>query len=50
VKGDAISFIILAGGGQFKLIYKGKIVGDELKFNVTIGDIGEGELTAKRVK
>ena len=50
VKGDAISFIILAGGCQFKLIYKGKIVGDELKFNVTIGDIGEGELTAKRVK
>ena len=50
VKGDAISFIVLAGGGQFKITYKGKVVGEELKFNVTIGDMGEGELTAKRVK
>lgn len=50
VKGDAISFVILAGGGQFKLIYKGTMVGEDLKFNVTIGDMGEGQLTAKRVK
>ena len=50
VKGEAISFIILAGGGQFKITYKGKVVGEDLKFNVTIGDMGEGELTAKRVK
>jgi hypothetical protein len=50
VKGDAISFIILAGGGQFKITYKGKVVGEDLKFNVTIGDMGEGELTAKRVR
>jgi hypothetical protein len=50
VKGDAISFVVLAGGGQFKITYKGKVVGDDLKFNVTIGDMGEGELTAKRVK
>jgi hypothetical protein len=50
VKGDAISFIILAGGGQFKIVYKGKVVGEDLKFNVTIGDMGDGELTAKRVK
>jgi hypothetical protein len=50
VKGDALSFIILAGGGQFKITYKGKVVGEDLKFNVTIGDMGEGELTAKRVK
>ena len=50
VKGDAISFVILAGGGQFKITYKGKVVGEDLKFNVTIGDMGEGELTAKRVK
>jgi hypothetical protein len=27
-----------------------KVVGEDLKFNVTIGDMGEGELTAKRVK
>jgi hypothetical protein len=50
VKGDAISFVILAGGGQFKITYKGKVVGEDLKFNVTIGDMGEGELIAKRVK
>ena len=50
IKGDAISFIVLAGGGQFKIVYKGKVVGDDVKFNVTIGDMGEGELTAKRVK
>ena len=49
VKGDAISFIILAGG-QFKITYKGKVVGEDVKFNVTIGDMGDGELTAKRVK
>ena len=49
VKGDAISFIIMAGGGQFKLTYKGQVVGDEIKFHVTIGDMGEGDLTAKRV-
>jgi hypothetical protein len=50
VKGDAISFIVMAGGGQFKITYKGKVVGEDLKFNVTIGDMGDGELTAKRVK
>ena len=50
VKGDAIAFVILAGGGQFKITYKGKVAGEDLKFNVTIGDMGEGELTAKRVK
>ena len=50
VKGDEISFVILAGGGQFKITYKGKVVGEDLKFNVTIGDMGEGELIAKRIK
>ncbi|MGD1069404.1 MAG: hypothetical protein ABSB15_04625 [Bryobacteraceae bacterium] len=49
VKGDDISFIVLAGGGQFKVVYKGKIVGDDLKFAVTVGDFGDGELIAKRV-
>jgi hypothetical protein len=50
LKGDAISFIIMAGGGEFKIVYKGKVVGDDIKFNVTIGDFGDGELTAKRLK
>jgi hypothetical protein len=50
VNGEAISFVILAGGGQFKITYKGKVEGEDIKFHVTIGDIGEGDLTAKRVK
>jgi hypothetical protein len=50
VKGDAVSFIVMAGGGQFKLTYKGQVVGEEIKFHVTIGDMGEGDLTARRVK
>lgn len=50
VKGDAVSFIIMASGGQFKIVYKGKVVGDDVKFNVTIGDMGDSELIAKRVK
>jgi len=50
VKGDAVSFVILAGGGQFKIIYKGKVVGEDLKFTVTLGDMGDRELTVKRVK
>jgi len=48
VKGDDVSFVILAGGGQFKLIYKGKVEGDQVKFKVTIGDFGDGELVIKR--
>ncbi len=50
VKGDAISFVILAGGGQFKITYKGTVTGDDIKFHVIIGDMGEGDLVAKRVK
>ncbi|HEV3197187.1 MAG TPA: hypothetical protein VGZ73_04755 [Bryobacteraceae bacterium] len=50
VKGDAVSFVILAGGGQFKITYKGKVVGEDLKFTVTLGDMGDRELTVKRVK
>jgi hypothetical protein len=49
VKGGDISFIIMAGGGQFKLVYKGKVDGDQLKFTVTIGDMGDSPMIAKRV-
>jgi hypothetical protein len=48
VKGDEISFIVMAGGGQFKITYQGKVEGDGIKFHVVIGDLGDGELTAKR--
>ncbi|HTS28108.1 MAG TPA: hypothetical protein VMH81_19680 [Bryobacteraceae bacterium] len=50
VKDDAVAFILMAGGGQFKITYKGKLVGDELKFNVTLGDMGDREMTAKRAQ
>ena len=50
VKGDDVSFLILAQGGQFRVTYKGKLVGEELKFTVTIGDMGDRQLTVKRVK
>jgi hypothetical protein len=50
VKGDEISFIILAGGGQFKLVYKGKVEADQIRFMVTVGDFGESELIAKRAE
>ena len=50
VKGDAVSFVVLAGGGQFKITYKGTVAGEDIKFHVIIGDMGEGDLVAKRVK
>ena len=48
VKGDAISFTIIAGGGQFKLLYKGKVETDQIRFKVTVGDFGESDLIVKR--
>jgi len=48
VKGDDVNFIVNAGGGQFKIIYKAKITGEDIKFHVVIGDFGEGDLLAKR--
>lgn len=49
VKGDDISFVILAGGGEFKITYKGKVDGENIKFHVIIGDMGEGDMVARRV-
>jgi hypothetical protein len=48
VKGDDVSFIVMAGGGQFRIVYKGKIAGDDIKFHVVIGEFGESDMTAKR--
>ena len=47
-KGDEVNFVINANGGQFKVIYKGKIAGQDIKFHVVIGEFGEGDLLAKR--
>jgi len=48
VKGDDISFLITAGCGQFKLIYKGKVETDQIRFKVTVSDRGGFEMIAKR--
>jgi hypothetical protein len=48
VKGDDVSFVILAGGGQFRIVYKGKLAGDDLKLTVTVGDFGDQPMVAKR--
>ena len=48
VKGDEIAFTIIAGGGQFKLVYKGKVEADQIRFKVAVGDLGESELIVKR--
>ena len=47
VKGDDVNFVVNAGG-QFKILYKGKITGEDIKFHVVIGEFGEDDLLAKR--
>lgn len=48
LKGDDVNFVVSASGGQFKVLYKGKITGADIKFHVVIGDFGEGDLLMKR--
>lgn len=54
ISGEDISFTVTAnfGGNEVKLLYKGKIVGDEIKLTRTRegGDQPGQEFTAKRVK
>ncbi len=49
VKGEDVSFVVNAQGGQIKITYKGKAAGDDLKLKVTLGDYGDAEFTANRV-
>jgi hypothetical protein len=54
IDGDNISFTVAVSfnGNDFKLLYKGKVAGDEIKFTRTRegGDQPPQEFTAKRVK
>jgi len=52
VNGDDISFVenITFMDMPIKIVYKGKISGDEIKFTRTILDMINEELVAKRVK
>ncbi len=48
IKGDDVTFIVMAGGGQFKIVYTGKVTGEDIKFKVKLGDFGDSDMTAKR--
>jgi opacity protein-like surface antigen len=53
VKGDDISFAVKVnfGGNDMKLLYKGKLAGDEIKFTRTREGSDQGQdFTAKRAK
>jgi FKBP-type peptidyl-prolyl cis-trans isomerase 2 len=52
VEGDNVSFVVAGSfnGNDFKLNYKGKLAGEELKFTVEITGMDRTfEMTAKRV-
>ena len=52
VKGDDITFVenLDFNGQQVRITYKGKISGDEIKFNRQVGDFASEDLVAKRAK
>ena len=54
IKGDEISFTVVAnfGGNEVKLLFKGKVAGDEIKLSRTRegGDQPPQEFVAKRAK
>jgi hypothetical protein len=52
VKGDEITFVenLDFQGQALRIVYKGKISGDEIKFTRQVGDVASEELVAKRSK
>jgi hypothetical protein len=52
VDGDTITFVenLDFNGMQIKIVYTGKIDGDQIKFTRKVGDFATEELTAKRIK
>ncbi len=52
VKGDEISFVenLDFQGQALKIVYKGKVSADEIKFSRQVGDVATEELVAKRSK
>ncbi len=52
IKGDDISFVenLDFQGQPLKIVYKGKISGDEIKFTRNVADMVTEELVAKRAK
>jgi hypothetical protein len=52
VTGDDVSFTEMLDlqGQQIEVKYKGKVTGDEMKLNRSVGDFGAQDFTAKRAK
>jgi hypothetical protein len=52
IDGDTITFVenLNFNGMDIKIVYTGKISGDEIKFTRKVGDFASEELIAKRVK
>ncbi|WP_321478154.1 hypothetical protein [uncultured Paludibaculum sp.] len=52
VSGDEVSFVEIFKfeDNEVRIEYKGKLVGDEIKFTRKVGDFATEELVAKRVK
>ena len=52
VKGDQIDFVenLNMEGQQIRIVYTGKISGDEIKFTRKVGDFADEPLVAKRAK
>jgi hypothetical protein len=52
VKGDEITFVenMSLEGMELKITYKGKVVGDEIKFTRDVAGLAMEEFTAKRTK
>ncbi len=52
VKGDEVSFVEMQDyqGQQVRIVYKGKVSGDEIKFSRNVADMVDEEFVAKRAK
>jgi len=52
VKGDEITFVenLDFQGQPLRIVYKGKISGDEIKFNRQVADVASEDFVAKRSK
>lgn len=52
VDGDSISFVetLSFDGNTIRIVYTGKIAGDQIKFTRQVGDFGSEDIVANRVK
>lgn len=52
IDGDTITFVeaLDMGGNELRIVYTGKIEGDQIKFTRKVGDFATEELVAKRAQ